>query len=159
MIKITVDNNGKVTEVNSAAFLLIAFEEGAPRYGSVSLMDGDFDAEMIETLKGDFQDIVESKFGRAGSRGTTHARAVDLALEDALNKLKREVTNAGYILQLINEDFFEGLSEEVYKPGPNGLSRERAIRYEFDRYAAFSDIVGNIIYEMRDILNAVIIDE
>lgn len=58
MITITVNNDGKVTEVNALAFLLIAYEEAAPRYGSISLMGGDFDDEMLDNLKIDFDDIL-----------------------------------------------------------------------------------------------------
>ena len=58
MITITVNNDGKVMEVNALAFLLIAYEEAAPRYGSISLMGGDFDNEMLDNLKIDFDDIL-----------------------------------------------------------------------------------------------------
>lgn len=61
MIKITVNNGGKVTEVDSIAYLLIAYEEGAPRYGAISLMGGDFDDEMYALLKRDFKEIVEDE--------------------------------------------------------------------------------------------------
>ena len=61
MIHITVNNDGKVTEVDAIAYLLIAFEEAAPRYGSISLMQGDFDDEMLDNLKRDFKECVEEE--------------------------------------------------------------------------------------------------
>lgn len=61
MVKVTVNDNGKITETDAIAYIVIAFEDGAPRYGSTSMIGGDFDEDMLEYAKQDFKAMVEDE--------------------------------------------------------------------------------------------------
>lgn len=108
MIKITINDNGKIKEVDSSAFLLIAFEEGAPRYGSISLMRGDFDEEMIDSLKHDFGALVEgedSEDTEQPDENLTYLSITDADLDAQIKEIARKcaMTDAAVISGIVRE--------------------------------------------------------
>jgi len=108
MIKVTVNDNGKIIETDCTAFLLIAFEEGAPRYGSTSFMRGDFDEEMIDTLKHDFRAIVdgeEDEDMEQPDENLTYLSITDSSLSDQIKDIARKcaMTEADVMTWIVRE--------------------------------------------------------
>ena len=77
--------------------------------------------------------------------------ATTLDLEEALCTMNGEITKAVYVVQELVDEFFRPLAKEDYKPSPI-MTRAEAIVYDFDRAAAFAEVLSDIIYRMRDTL-------
>lgn len=68
-------------------------------------------------------------------------------LDDELFKVKRNIVNAGYIMQDISEDFFE-------KYDPEKQEDMYAICYEFNRYAAKVSILQDILINIETVIKS-----
>ncbi|MGJ4851125.1 hypothetical protein ACH6CV_12835 [Bacillota bacterium Meth-B3] len=80
-------------------------------------------------------------------------RAATGDLEDLFHLLKWELNKGEHVMQAINERFFQRLAVDAFKPSP-AMSRAEAIALDFDRAAAFADVLDDIIRRMCDMLTS-----
>ena len=67
-------------------------------------------------------------------------------LDDELSDIKRAADPAGYLIQEINEEYF-------YKRNPKVKEDEMYILWDYNRYKAFADLLGDCIYKIQKTLD------
>lgn len=73
-------------------------------------------------------------------------------LDDELSEIKRNITNAGYMMQDIMEDFFEHFD-------PKKRDEIILMAHEFPRYAAKASILQDILFKIEAIMKQLPVEE